>query len=338
MAIRYLTRDIYFKKKEPSLKALLFNLNSNATLREVDSELISEWRSDDTQILWIDVDGKESTDTQFLKTQFELIDLALTDSTRDRHPPKFESFSDHAFVLLRSIESLRSETNFHFTQVSFFLGDRYVITRHLGNVNELSKLWSKCSLEKCPSEFSVRNIFYKLFRSIADQYVANIINIEARLESIEDALDNDDKDTYLPELVSFNTALRKIVRNLEYMEQVSIKVLEQLTKDDKFSHEFTDVYEQVERGLSLAKMYQALCTDLMNAYISITSHRVNKVVKILTIVTVLFVPLGFIAGLYGMNFEYMPELKLHNGYFYVIGFMVVIELILITVLRRLKWL
>lgn len=150
-------------------------------------------------------------------------------------------------------------------------------------------------------------------------------------------MDKDEKDTYLPELVSFNTLLRKITRNLGYMEQVSKKSLNYLTTDHNHKHEFVDVYEQVERGLSLAKMYQKLCTDLISAYNSVTSHRVNKVVKILTIVTVLFVPLGFITGLFGMNFENMPELKVHNGYYYVFGFMISMEIILIVVLKKLKW-
>ena len=83
-------------------------------------------------------------------------------------------------------------------------------------------------------------------------------------------------------------------------------------------------------------MHQQLTTDLVNSYLSITSHRVNKIVKTLTIFTVLFVPLAFITGLYGMNFEYIPELKFKNGYFYVLGLMIVIEVALIIFLRRMK--
>jgi magnesium transporter len=319
------------------LKALLFNSKGKPSLHEVDINLINKWRSDDSQLLWIDVDGKENVDTQFLKSQFKLNDLALTDSTRDRHPPKYESFRGNIFVLLRSLETSQPGSNIYFSQVSLFVGERFLITRHPGNANVITELWSDYAASNLPPDSSVRNIFYQLFSTIAEQYISKIIDIEQRLESIEDALDKDDQDTYLPELISFNTNLRKIVRNLEYMEQVSKKGLKGLTADNKFTHEFVDVYEQVERGLSLAKLYQNLCTDLMNAYISVTSHRVNKVVKILTIVTVLFVPLGFIAGLYGMNFEYMPELKQHYGYFYVIGFMVTMEIMLIVILRKLKW-
>lgn len=319
------------------MKALLFKKNQQPTVYDINNELIEEWRSNADSILWLNVKGNESNDNQFLENQFNLNELALRDSIRGRHPPKFEEFDNNAFVLLRSIEMSKVDDSISFAQVSLFLGERYLITRHLESVNVLDNAWSDYSLNKKTEDISERTILYRLFRSIADEYVENIITIEGRLESIEDALDKDEKDTYLQELISLNTNLRKIVRNLEYMEQVSKKGLKYFTSDDKFIHEFTDVFEQVERAHSLAKMYQALCTDLVNAYISVTSHRVNKVVKILTIVTVLFVPLGFIAGLYGMNFEYMPELKHHYGYFYVISFMIFIEVILVVLLKKLKW-
>ena len=319
------------------MKALLFKLNHTPTVHVINNELIEQWQSDDDLILWLDVEGGENVDSQFLKSQFKLNDLVLKDSIRERHPPKFEAFDDNVFVLLRSIELSKADDNIIFSQVSLFLGERFIITRHLSDVGVLDNLWDSCSQNKQLADTSVRKLLYRLFRGIADQYVENIISIEGRLESIEDALDKDEKDTYLSELISYNTKLRKFVRNLEYMEQVSKKGMKYFTADEKYVHEFTDVYEQVERAHSLAKMYQALCTDLMNAYISVTSHRVNKVVKILTIVTVLFVPLGFIAGLYGMNFEYMPELKHHYGYFYVIGFMFFIEVMLIILLKKLKW-
>ena len=319
------------------MKALAFNSGHELKIREVDSTLIHEWQSNEAQFLWIDVEGKEAVDTEFLKKQFNLNELALTDSIRERHPPKIESFSDNTFVLLRTIEMSVVDSLVNFSQVSLFIGDRFLITRHLDDNSLLKDLWQKYTSKQLTPDLSAINIFYRLFRAIADQYVSNIIIIEERLEIIEDALEKDEKDTYLPELISLNTTLRKIVRNLDYMVLVSSKLLKDSSISEKYSHEFTDVYEQIERAQSLAEMYQALCTDLMNAYISVTSHRVNKVVKILTIVTVLFVPLGFIAGLYGMNFEYMPELKHHYGYFYVLGFMIVLEIALIVLLKKLKW-
>jgi magnesium transporter len=84
-------------------------------------------------------------------------------------------------------------------------------------------------------------------------------------------------------------------------------------------------------------MLQQLTVDLMNGYISVASHRLNNIMKTLTIASVIFLPLTFLAGIYGMNFEYMPELRSHTGYFMVIGAMFAIAVALLVVFRRKRW-
>ena len=103
-------------------------------------------------------------------------------------------------------------------------------------------------------------------------------------------------------------------------------------------HEIRDVFEHQERANSLATLYYEVASDLIDGYISLASHRLNNIMKVLTIVTVIFVPLSFLAGIYGMNFEYMPELKSHSGYFMLLGVMSTIVATLLFVFRRKRWL
>jgi magnesium transporter len=98
------------------------------------------------------------------------------------------------------------------------------------------------------------------------------------------------------------------------------------------------VFEQQERVNSLTTLYYELASDLIDSYISIASHRLNQVMKILTIITAVFIPLGFLAGIYGMNFENMPELHSRNGYFILLGVMASIVLLLLFVFRKIRWL
>ena len=102
-------------------------------------------------------------------------------------------------------------------------------------------------------------------------------------------------------------------------------------------HEINDVYENQERANSLSSLYYELASDLIDGYISLASHRLNNIIKILTIVTTIFVPLGFLAGIYGMNFEYMPELHSRSGYFILLGVMATIVTVLLLVFRRRRW-
>ena len=104
------------------------------------------------------------------------------------------------------------------------------------------------------------------------------------------------------------------------------------------SHEFNDVFENMERLASLCQLNQELAVDLLNTHFSLVSHRLNQVMRVLTITTVIFLPLALLAGIYGMNFQFMPELSWHFGYFGVLGTMVAFVLVLIAVFKRREWL
>jgi magnesium transporter len=103
-------------------------------------------------------------------------------------------------------------------------------------------------------------------------------------------------------------------------------------------HQFNDVYEQMERLASLSGLYQELAGDLIDGYISLNSHRLNQIMKVLTIVAVIFLPLSLLVGVYGMNFENMPELQARYGYYVLLTVMTLIGLGLLFLFRRLRWL
>ena len=321
------------------ISALLYTLKENNTQIASFEELYAKWASTEDTVLWVNIVGKEADDTNLLVEKFLLNSLAVTDSLWDRHPPKFEIFESYIFIILRPLIQATTDNEINFGQLSVFLGDRYIITWTHTNNEIIKGLWRQYTQNEYDCSRSVKHIFYKIFKKIADEYMSAIIEIEESLDAVEDLFEKDEKDIYLPTLTKHNTVLRKIIRNLEYMEKVARNYSEkkQNAFNNQFVHELLDVYEQVERGLSLAQMYQSLCNDLINIHISITSHRVNKVVKTLTIVAVLFLPLSFIAGLYGMNFQYIPELQIKYGYFYVLGLMAVVEVFLIYLMKRLKW-
>lgn len=300
---------------------------------------LDQWRAENDGFLWVHLEGKESAVTDKIKQVFALDDLSIADSLRDRHPPKYESYKSYDFILFRPLE-LNKETNeIIFSQLSLFTGKGFLISRSFVTNHEIDQIWQEQTQLKDRSAITPTCIICLIGRAIAAQYMQQIYILERELEDIENSLEHDIKDRYLSQLTQHNGLLRKMVRNLEYMERVTRKMKDSplLTNDDEHEHKLVDLHDQMERGLSLSRMYQGLCNDLINAHISITSHRVNKVVKALTIVTVLFLPLSFIAGLYGMNFENIPELKLKYGYFYVLGFMLLIEISLIIVLRKVKW-
>ena len=98
------------------------------------------------------------------------------------------------------------------------------------------------------------------------------------------------------------------------------------------------MFDRCERLYSLGSMYYELCGDLVEGYISLSSHQLNQTMKILTIISAIFVPLTFLAGIYGMNFEYMPELQWRYAYFFLLGLMLTVATALYIVFKRVRWL
>jgi magnesium transporter len=174
---------------------------------------------------------------------------------------------------------------------------------------------------------------------VAQRYGKVLLDLEQRLDVIEDELFGSPSDSLMKELVGYNTGLRKMHRILSYYVDIFDSLRQQLHKAGNHHHiAFDDIYARVERFNSLSAMYQSVITDLIEAYISLNGHRLNRIMKVLTIVTVIFVPLTLLVGIYGMNFEYMPELKSKHGYYVLLSVMSGIAVLLLYLFRRVRWL
>src|SRR5690606_35946790 len=132
--------------------------------------------------------------------------------------------------------------------------------------------------------------------------------------------------------------LRKLRRVFRYHERVAESLLrdtpELFTQQtDDIQHVLQNLFDRTERVHSLATMYYEIAGDLIEGYLSITSHQLNNTMRVLTVITAIFVPLTFIAGIYGMNFEYMPELQIKNAYFIAMGIMLSLGLGLLVLFK-----
>ena len=120
---------------------------------------------------------------------------------------------------------------------------------------------------------------------------------------------------------------------------LSFLTLEELVVEDvALYHAMQDVYDKCERLNSLSKLFYDQCGDLVEGHLSLTSHQLNKTMQALTVITAIFIPLGLLAGIYGMNFENMPELHTRYGYYILLGTMVMIATTLLALFKRKGWL
>jgi len=304
-------------------------------------ELVDGWKADEQTLIWLDLgDEPDEEAGSLLREEFGLHPLAVSDALRERHPPKLEHFEDYTFLLLRGLSAESRDTDFSTIQLALFVGRRFLVTRHSAQSPSTDKLWIEAQENAGHLAASPAALALRLCRIMVDRYLGILLALEPRLEELEDEILNSPRDELLGELAGYKSSLKKLRRIFAYHQQVfsALRNGDYPLFGAEIVHELNDVYEHQERAVSLSGLYYELAVDLVESYLSLASHHLNQIMKVLTIVTAIFVPLGFLAGLYGMNFENIPELHARYGYFILLGVMAGIAVALLTLFRKKHWL
>lgn len=313
--------------------------HANGAIHHGGRELLDHW-SRETQTLWMDLESEDAAaERALLKKSFGISGLAIDDAQRKRHPPKLEWFDDYLFLLLKGFTAETDSIDFEVIHISFFCGRNFLVTRHDGVSPSINTVWAALDDLKPARRVNAGHLLYRVVRTIINRYSPIILNLETRLDHLEEEMLERASDDLLEELITYNSRLRKLRRIFGYQQNLMAQLkqpdLKLLHKESR--HEFQDAFEQMERLESLSGLLQSLVGDLINGYISVASHRLNKIMKTLTIATVMFLPLTFLAGIYGMNFENMPELKFEYGYYAAISTMLIVAFGLLLVFWRKRW-
>jgi len=303
-------------------------------------ELLEGWKKNPQQLLWLDLDGSDpEQEKKILQNHFGIHPLAISDAQRDRHPPKIEVFNDYTFFLLKGLIGDIANIEYSTLQLAFFCGDDFLVTRHSADSASTNLTWSQYQVDSELFAAGTARIAINISRKVVDRYTSLILGLEPRLDLLEDEMLEHPNDDILAELIGYKGQLKKLRRIFSYHKSVFELLQQESTPGipEELTHNINDVYEHQERVSSLAQLYYELASDLIDGYISLASHRLNQIMKLLTIITAIFVPITFIAGIYGMNFEYIPELHYQYGYFIAIGIMICIVAVLMFVFKYKKW-
>lgn len=316
-------------------------LKEDGSYLKGDAGQLQQWRDDDTSVIWLDIECEPSETARELLLSMECNPLAINDAFRDRHPPKIEAFDNTTFLVFRGVSTIDPTLDITHQQVGVWTGKRFLITYHKNVLLGISHMWDGAEQHGLLRQPGLLTL--KLLHYVGGLYLETLLNFEERLEDLEDGLLTEHSEEDMKELVGFRSRLRKLRRVFSYHKELSEQLLEFPEVyfphlDDAQSHVRRDVYDRCERQFSLCQMYYELCADLVEGYISLSSHNLNQTMKVLTIISAVFVPLTFIAGIYGMNFQNMPELGWQYAYFGVMGFMATLALALLILFRRIRWL
>jgi magnesium transporter len=291
-------------------------------------------------VLWVDLAAPSIPESLILSDTFGFHPLSVEDAMSPHQYPKVEAYDGYLYVILHGIESREAEHRFATHDVDFFVGSTYLVTVHDGDSRSIGDLRNHATRNtKILGEGPVA-LLHRIVDAMVDHYRPEIDKLEDRLDEIEDQI----FDTGDPELVRQILDQKRQVASLRRIVTPQRDVIGRLTRRDfvdvstEMSFRFRDVYDHLVRISDDALMFQDRITGMLDAHLSNVSFRLNEVMKVLTLVTVLFMPPALIAGVWGMN---VPLPHLPGGeaaqLWWVMGIMVAITTVMLLFFRRRRW-
>lgn len=316
-------------------------VSSSGQVREGDEALLELWHAGGDSRLWLDIEGEITPAMHAELLKLGCHEVAITDIARTRQPPKLHQFEHNTFILFRGIIKLDEYLVLQPQQIGFFVAERHLVTIHRGVSLSIDKTWEE--LKEGSTVLEPGRLALQVMDYASDRYLQKILDFEAHLGEMEESLLDKPSDSVMTELVGYRSELRKLRRIFNYHNRLVEEILAEEPAylgagQSENRHLWRALLDRCERLFSLTGMYYEICGDLVEGYISISSHELNTTMKILTIITAIFVPLSFLAGLYGMNFENMPELQFRYGYFFALAAMASTALLLVYIFKRKRWL
>jgi magnesium transporter len=297
---------------------------------------------DKPTVTWINIDGIHQVEIiEELGKSFGVHPLLLEDIMHTEQRPKLEDYGDYVFIVLKMLHYNEKKNEIDSEQVSLILGPHFVISFKESQSDAFDPIRERLRNQKGRvRKMGTDYLAYTLIDAIVDNYFVILEKLGEQVEGLEEELVTKPTSktlqaihTLKKEMIFLRKSvwpLREVVSGMERGESPLI-------------HEATgiylrDVYDHTIQVIDTIETFRDMISGMLDIYLSSISNAMNAVMKVLTIIATIFIPLTFIAGIYGMNFKYMPELEWRWGYFIVWAIMIVIGFAMVLYFKRKKWL
>jgi magnesium transporter len=331
------------------------NVRSNATTitvldydehscREIAVRTVEELLSfkSSSTITWIQVSGIHQIDVmEKIGQVFGLHPLTMEDILNTTHRPKLEDHGEYVHIILKMLYYQADDANPEIEQISLIIGSNYVISFLESEKDHFHQLreWiqqGKGRIRKLASDY----LAYAIMDIIVDRYFIILEKLGETVEFLEDKLLLDATPDILPEIHALKTEmlfLRKLVWPIREMIGALERGQTALFQESTLIY-LRDIYDHTIQVIDTLETYRDIMSGMLDIYLSSINNRLSEVMKVLTIISTIFIPLTFIAGVYGMNFKNMPELEWEWGYPLVLALMLTIGAFMLRYFKRKKWL
>lgn len=290
-------------------------------------------------VVWVDVNDPSSQDFLDLAEEFKFHPLSIEDCRHPHQRPKIEEYKGYYFIVLYEAQLAGPTDRLELRELNIFLGANYVVTVHsrpIRAIETAKRLWSEWTDR---SEHGAGLLAYLLFDAIIDDYLPLLDILSERVDGLEDEIFTDFKPESLQSVFRIKKQLlhlRRCVTPLRDVFNVMLRREQPIFAREIYVY-FQDVFDHLIRVADTIDTLRDMLGSTIDAYLSVSSNRVNLVMKRLTSISTILMSVTLIAGIYGMNFDFMPELRWRYGYVFALSSMVIIGLVIYLYLKKSKW-
>jgi magnesium transporter len=260
---------------------------------------------DKAGVLWVDFTGEdpESSEQVLLKT-FGFHPLAVDDALHETHVPKVDDWEEYLYIAMHAISFTSGNEDIEAIELDTFLGKNYIVTHHDLPIQALDRIWDTCTRDLRHFKQGADHILYKLTDELIVDYMNVVESLDEEIELVEDKVFSRPSAEIVQQIFTLKRATLHLRRYLSPLREV----LNKLARDNyavidvKDRIYFRDIYDHLVRLHDISESLRDLVGGVLDTYLSVINNRMNEIMKTLTLITTLFMPISFVAGFFGMNF------------------------------------
>jgi magnesium transporter len=326
----------------------------NGEIRKLTIKEFSQVCRQPDGVTWVDLeDPSDAEEETLLVSLMDIHPLAIEDTQRgmveeEGHLPKVEDFGDYLFIIFNPIErksdqgedATLAKLEIRTSQLSAYLFRHMLVTHHYKPLRSIAYAMQMC--EKNPQTLGRGPdfLFHLIIDDIVDNYTPILDAMDEAIDSMEDEVFKKPSQQCMIRILQLKkdimTTRRIAVYQREMLNRLSRGEFGLISRDEMAY--YRNVYDHLVRMTDLAESYRDVVSGLLDAYLSVTSNNLNQVMKVLTIISTIFLPLSFITGFFGMNFRFLPGAEWEHGVLAATLFMLAVGLGMLWVFKRNKWL
>jgi magnesium transporter len=325
---------------------ILYRHRSGTVVTQLSLEQLRDALRDTQARLWIDLTAPTAEESQLiLADYFKFHPLAIDDAINESHIPKVDDYSSYLYLVFHTVGMGDERMDLHTYEVDVFLGANYLVTMHELPRESIEKLWNEHSHQQGGLARGPAFLLYELIDRQIDNYTPVLDRFEQQLEYLGDQIFRrsnlgKDEEPLLNDILTAKSSALRLGRILTPQRELLYRLSHNnySVVPSEMRIYFQDAYDHLARFSDLASSMRDLASSTMETHLALVNNRINETMKVLTMISTIFIPLSFLAGVYGMNFDFMPELHAPWAYPLLWLAFILIVLVMVRYFRRKGWL